>query len=181
MTGPQPPLTFEYSWSLAEHAKAQHDIFSNRFKTEGLAVFFWIAAGIVLLGNAVAVYLATQDQDQYLGWSLPVTLVLVVAFWYLSWGRGWVSAYQQRRTDSSLQYPIFHLFSENGLRVRGRSAEVTLSWRAMKLVTESDAFVLFYYGGGHAYYLPKRVAQAGQLEELRAMIAKHTARGVWIA
>ena len=163
-------LDFEFVWSVAEHARAQHVILVRRMATEGRTLLFMIPLGLLVIGLGLAGWRAIQGDPEYLAALLPVALIFAISSWVFFWGRGWLAGWHQRRNDSSLQYPIHHVFSEHGLRVRGRSAEVTLGWRSMPAIIETPDFILFYYTGSAAHYLPKRVADAGQLDELRTLI-----------
>ncbi len=162
------PLDFAYSWSVKEHARAQHVI---RLRNEGFRLLFGGAVTLAVIWNGVATWFAIDDDPGYLQYSIPASLIILLAIWLALWGFGWTDAWRQQRTDSSLQHPIHLIIGGHGLRVRGKSAEVALRWKAMKRVTETREFVLFYFTQGKAYYLPKRVASAAQLAELRAMIA----------
>ena len=169
--GPQPTLAFTYDWSVREHAKAQHAMLAAR----GFVLIAGIIFAILVIANTVIVLLDRRQDSDHLAWSLPVSLVILVVIWALVWGRGWLDARRQQRTDLSLQHPIQHFYSENGLRVRGKTAEITVGWRSMRLITETDDFMLYFFTAEKAYYLPKRVAQPGQLDELRRMIRSYSA------
>jgi hypothetical protein len=166
-----PPLEFAYEWKPVEHARARHVVIATRLKDEGLGVLVGIFIALLLIGDAIAVWFALQqDQPIFLNIAMPVTLVVLVLLWIMLWGQGWVDALRQRRNDSSLQYPIQHILNAHGLRVRKKTSEVALRWKAMVRVTETPEFMLFFYSHGKAYYLPKRAISAGQLDELRALI-----------
>lgn len=168
--GPQPTIDCAFEWSVREHAHAQHAIAITKLKTEGLMLLFAVALTLLLIGNGVAIWFATRGLPGAMNAVLPATLFIAVTFWVLLWGRGWVDAWRQQRTDSSLQYPIHHIFSDNGMRVRGRSGEIALRWKAMKQVAETREFLLFYFSDWAAYYLPTRVVPAEQLAALRTLI-----------
>lgn len=158
---------------MREHARAQHVILKKRFLTEGKSLIFIIPFGMLLLGTAVAGWVAIQGEPLYLIIMAVADVVMAIVAWVFFWGRGWFNAWHQRRSDSSLAYPIHHIFGDNGLRVRGRSAEVTIGWRSFKTVAETPEFILFFYSSTAAHYLPKRVATGDQLAELRALIRAH--------
>lgn len=168
---PASTLEFAYEWKPVEHARARHVVISTRLKDEGLGVLIGILIFLLAIGNGVAAWFAvSQDQPGFLGFALPVTLVILTILWIVLWGQGWFDAFRQRRNDSSLQYPIQHIIGAHGLRVRKKTSEVALRWKAMKRVTETPEFILFFYTHGQAYYLPKRAISAEQLGELRALI-----------
>ena len=163
-------LDFAYTWNVKEHAHAQHVI---RLRNESTRLLFAGAVAVAIIANAIAGYYAINDDPVPLRYTLPGSLVFVVALWLALWSYGWLDAWRQRRTDSSLQYPIHLIIGGHGLRVRGKTAEVALRWKAMKRVTETRDFILFYFAHDKAYYLPKRVVAADQVGGLRAMIATH--------
>ena len=172
---PQPQLAFTYEWSVREHAQAQHDMLAAR----GATSLASIALGVIVLANAVLYVYDLRSDQEWLTASLPFTALALVLLWAFLYGQGWLNAWRQQRTDSSLQHPIQHFYTDNGLRVRGKTAEITLGWRSMKLVAETKAFVLFFFTTGNAYYLPKRVIAPEQLEALRQMIRANTAPNVY--
>src|SRR5207253_4731683 len=141
----------------------------------GKIIILMVPVGLLAIALGLAIWsAASQHEPIYLEVLLPILGVIALGAWFYFSGRGWLSAWHQQRTDPSLQYPIHHLLSDNGLRVRGRSAEVTFGWRSMRAVTETRDFILFYYSHDAAYYLPKRVADSAQLAELRTLIRANT-------
>ena len=165
-----PALEFSYLWNVREHAHARNVTMTNRLRSEGLAMLLAVAVALLLVADGFAVYLMLRGRPGFLQLALPFTLAVFVGLWVLLFGRGWISALHQRQTDSTIQHPIHLIFGVHGLRVRGKSAEISLRWKSMKRVTETAEFVLFYYTHGRAYYLPKRVADAERLTALRALI-----------
>lgn len=171
--GAAPPLTFTYDWSVREHARARNVIMLTRLQREALLVLLGVAVVVMLLADAGAVYKASVGENQYVRPAIIVTALVFLGLWFLLHGAGWASALHQRRTDSTIRHPIHHIFGEHGLRVRGKSAEVSLRWRGMRRVIETGDFILFYYTPGRAYYLPKRVASPESLAQLRALVRAH--------
>jgi hypothetical protein len=170
---PPAPLDFAYQWTKKEHARARHVIAARR--PGPIAGFLMVLGALaVVASNVIAVwYDARNDVTTGLDISLGLTCLVVVLVYLHLWGRGRIDAFRQARTDSSLQHPIHLILGVHGLRVRGKTAEVALRWKAMTWIKETPEFVLFYYGGTQAYYLPKRVATAEQLADLRALIEHH--------
>ena len=168
--GTAPALTFTYEWTVREHARARNVIMRTRLQREALLILLAIGVVVVLLADAAAVFQASLGEDRYLRPAIIVTAVVFALVWFLLHGAGWASAVHQQRTDSTIRHPIHHIFGEHGLRVRGKSAEVSLRWRAMRRVIETTDFILFYYTPGRAYYLPKRVTTAESLAQLRTLV-----------
>ena len=164
-------LDLAFEWNVAEHARAQRAILIARLRQEGALMLVWAAAGVLGFLDLAAVYLDIHYETNVLMWIVfPMSALFLLVFGIQVWLRPTLDARQARSGDSNLRYPIHHLFDDHGLRVRGRSAEVTLNWKSMRRVVETREFVMFFHTTRNAYYLPKRVIPAEQLAELRTMI-----------
>jgi len=70
------------------------------------------------------------------------------------------------------KHPDTYTLSDAGLEISGVDDLALMSWSSMDRVHETDRFFLFV-SGSEVQYLPKRVLDAAQEAQVRALVARH--------
>ena len=169
--GEMGPYTFD--WRPDEHARVTALLVRERMRRPLARVFFLSVAVVVALALALSV-LAIVDGDPELAFPLLPLALTVAALSILAPAIiGRLQAWQIRRVDPNLGAPIRHLLTPAGVRMELKTTRVELGWEGMAAARETPDFFLFFYSPRHAYYLPKRVIPAGEVETLRRYIRIH--------
>jgi len=82
------------------------------------------------------------------------------------------SARQGEENKRHEQHPDAYTLTDAGLEISGVDDLALMSWSSMDRVHETDRFFLFV-SGSEVQYLPKRVLDAAQEAQVRALVARH--------
>jgi hypothetical protein len=82
------------------------------------------------------------------------------------------SARQGEENKRHEQNPDAYTLNDAGLEISGVDDLALMSWSSMDRVHETDRFFLFV-SGSEVQYLPKRVLDAAQEAQVRALVARH--------
>jgi YcxB-like protein len=157
--------TYEFDWQ--EHYRASREV-ARRMWTR------WISWGFA----AVALILATLNYFAAAGRASALSIFLNVLPWLVV-GAAWVALipYMQRRAakklpsrDSSVQGLQTRALDATGYHSRGNSVALDIPWHAMLRAVETADFFLFFYNKQCAYYFPKRVLSATEIEKARMLL-----------
>jgi hypothetical protein len=157
--------TYEFDWR--EHYRASREV-AGRMWTR------WLGWGFA----AVALVLATLNYFAAAGRVSALGIFLNILPW-IAVGTAWVALipYTQRRAakrlssrDPSVKGPQTRTLDADGYHSRGNGVALDIPWHAMLRAVETSDFFLFFYNKQCAYYLPKRVLNATEIDKARALL-----------
>jgi YcxB-like protein len=169
---PAEPLTFEFTWDQAEHARLIRAV--TRHQLTG-----WLrrsALGLVFGGLAVfliGVPFVKPGVNPWTVWRAAAPWVVTLGVWYalLRLGLPYMSARSFRRDNHCARHPMRRIMSADGIRIECETTSTAVQWSGVHGVVETPEFFLFYVTPACAVQLPKRaIVRTADLVNLRGLL-----------
>jgi YcxB-like protein len=168
------PLTFEFTWNEAEHARLIRAMMRHRL-TGWLnrAIVPIIFGGFLLF--VLVIPLVRPNADPVAVWIAAAPWLLILGIWFaiLRWGLPYLNARTFRRDNHCARHPMRRIISVQGLRLECETTATDIRWQGMHGVVETPEFFLFYVTRSCAVELPKRAIPTQQdLKRLRLVLSQ---------
>jgi hypothetical protein len=159
---------YSFRWTPSEYVRATHAMVRHMRGMLPLAPMCGIAGLVLFLAAAGSM------SSPEAAWTLVAvgTLCMLLGA-YLYWARPWQAAQRILNEDPCAREDIRHMVTPDGFAVRTGGVSVDVKWAHITRVVETKDFLLYYLNKRFAYFTPKRVIPASDLEPLRASIRRY--------
>jgi YcxB-like protein len=166
------PLTFEFTWDQAEHARLIRAITRHQLTGWLRRSFLALIFGAVVLFMLLVPFLR-PGASPWVVWRAAAPWVVILGIWFalLRLGLPYLSARSFRRDNHCARHPMRRIVSAQGLRIECETTSTDMRWSGIHGVVETAEFFLFFYTPVCAIQLPKRAIPTPiEMDRLRSLL-----------
>jgi len=158
-------VTYDFDWR--EHYRASRQV-SRYMRTRWLG---WGLAALALVFGFLNYWTAAGHASVLSVFLNMLPWIAVGAAWLamIPYSQ-WRAARKLTSRDASVRGPQERAVDAAGFHTRGNGVALDIPWHAMARGVETGTFFFFFYNKRCAYYVPKRVLNAQQLDETRSLM-----------